>query len=242
MTNFEPYKNHQELDEILSFLKEKHAKYYIIAMFTVNTGAFLVDIVDTVVSDIDGYASYTNPKSGISFSFSPDFSDFLRNYVNTLAPGTTYLFPARGDKHRHATIPTISNQFTFFSSKVGIPVSFLRLQKTFALNYFLQHGTLVGTNLCHPGRGEKAICSYLCLTKEEYHLITNNQMIQSFTNRALGIDYICQVRDSFNHIIDDYLDYLKSDAYDAAYETSMARFLQRHWTIISAYKKRNGEK
>ena len=238
MTTVEPYKDHQELDEIMVYLKENHKKYYLLAVFAVQTGVFLVDVVNTRVSEVADCVSYTNPKNGVSFSFDSEFSTYIRSYIASLMPGTVYLFPARGNIEGHATIPTICKQFANFSSKIGIPLSYLRFQKTFALNYFLKKGTLVGTNLCHPGRGEAVVCKYLCITSEQYQRIISHQTVLDLSGRAMELDNIAHSKEQFDKIIDDYFAYLKTNDYDADYETATSRFLQQHNAMVAAYIKK----
>lgn len=234
----EPFKDRQRLTEILFHLKERSSKYYIIVTLTLNTGAYLSDLVKIKVSDIAYSKQFTNPRNHITYVFEDDFYNFLSAYINSLPPGSVYLFPSRDSFERPVSIPSLSLQLKKLAEELGESCTFVRFQKTFALDYFIMHKDLAHTNLCTPGRDKEQIMNYLCLSEREYEAyISDLHMPIRHDDGALSL-LAASLKDEINTILDEYIEHMESFSANPAHETNAILFIKKLSLLVEDFKKK----
>lgn len=227
MRKQEPIRDQSHLDVILSFIKERSVKYYIMIMFTLHTGACLSDIVQTRISDcreVHGttvFWYFCNPKNNIRFLFDEEFTQVFTEYCRGL--DSAYLFPKAGDNSTYASSPSIFNRICGFSAEMGDHFSFVSFQKTFALNYFREHKTLVPTGLCRKYYGKAGIMRYFNMSEEEYDSIINEDIRRSSEDVSAIVRNVEFVRNKTNDILDDYIEELTAISVERPTTASVSR-------------------
>ena len=233
-----PIKDNKKLDTILEHLSARSPKYFIIVMLTLNTCAYLSDIVEIKLADITHGRQFTNPRNHITFLFDDEFYAYLIRYINSLSPGTVYLFPSRDSIYKPVTVPSLSLKLKELTEEIGESCSFIMFQKTFALRYFITHKDLMHTNLCTPGKDKEQIMNYLCLSDSEYQLYLSNAV---HIERQEGFA-LYQLADSLINdtccILTSYKNYIDNMNYQPEFEENSILFIKKLALLVDDYKKK----
>lgn len=233
-----PIKSPDDYDDLMAYLKERSPKFYLLATFMSCTGASLVDLLTLKYRDMVGVRSYMNPKNGIFYFFDISFTTVYDTYVESLPDQSIYLFPQKAQMEKSLAAPAVSRQFAILTKEIGLPTTPIQFQKTFALNYFRRHGTLEGTHLCCPGSDKNAICTYLCISDNEYEAYISHAAVPADSSSIVGTrDYVSSLRKKMNTYLDNYIEYLSSAVHDENFEKSSALTLRKLNSTIEAATK-----
>lgn len=234
MSVLSPIKNPDDMELILAHFKSRSIKIYILANLMLHTGASLVDLLETKYVDAYAAVSFTNRKSGVFFCFDDEFARCYNSYVDSLPSNSQYLFPNKKVPERPMTAPATSRQIISLSSEIGIPVRPQHIQKTFALNYFKEHGNLDGTHLCCQGYDKESVCAYLCLTDDEYYAYKSGILPPADMIGDVGtLAYVQALREAINGFFDEYENYMDERISDRTYEASAALIMRRLHAAMS---------
>lgn len=234
MAVLSPIKNQSELSRVLEHYKARSSKIYIVAMLILQTGASLVDVLDLRLADMMYAVTFTNKKNGVMYIFPDDFSSIYNRYCSSLNPDSVFLFPNKKDFLRPMTAASASRQLTSLACEVDLQVAPLQLQKTFAFNYFKEHGNLDGMHVCCHGYRPEALRSYLCLTDEEYDAYVSGFSNYSEPRNEIGtISYVSSLKNAIDLLFDDYMRYLDSSNRDVAYEEKMQQLFRKFSHIVN---------
>lgn len=230
----EPIKDADRLARILEHFKKTSFDNYFFSLCSLHTGIYLADLLQLRISDVINRGYFLNKKNGFRFSYDKDMRRMLNNYIGTLPSDADYLFPSK----RNPSIPLdssyASRQFSCATKDLGESVCHMQFVKTFALNYFLEHGDLRSTGICYPGTDVKKILRYLCLTEEEYHAYKNSVM-PAHVHIDTTARILSESVENAVSICNQYSEYIKSGKHDPLFEAKAELFIRKLGLIIDEF-------
>lgn len=230
----EPIKDNARLERILEHFKKTSFDNYFFSMCSLHTGICLADLLQLRISDVIGRDYFLNKKNGFRFSYDKDMRSMLDNYIGSLPSDADYLFPSK----RNASVPLdssyASRRFCYATKELGESICHIQFVKTFALNYFLEHGNLRTTGICYPGTDIEKILRYLCLTKEEY-LAYGSSITPAHVHVDTTMSVLSESMENAMSILNQYSQYIESGKHDPLFEAKAELFIRKLGLIIDEF-------
>lgn len=193
-----PIKDAETLQSVLTFLKERSLKYYIIAVLSINTGVHGNVLFSTELKDFSEL-SYTNPSNGFRYVYDAEFATAVKDYLSSLPINAKYLFPNRNSIYEKASLSQAAATLKQYSYEIKCPLGFAVFQKTFLFNYWIKHKKV--NKLC--SNNKSSICEYFCLSDAEYEMYKNAVVPDAEDTLYYSKIQLKETREKVNKVLDE---------------------------------------